>query len=178
MDLSEALDNIRTGNIDSYKEIILLYQPGIIRYLYRMTGDHDIALDLAQDTFIRAYRGILKTDTIDNFKAWIYKIATNNALQYLRRKKLVSFISLEALKTAEPPGNDRAADDAAEELVIKEILGKIPGQQRTCLVLHYVEGFKYREIAETIGISEEAVRKRIARGKETFRQLYNGGESR
>jgi len=50
---------------------------------------------------------------------------------------------------------------------------KIPEEQRTCLVLHFVEGFKYREIAETLGCSEEAVRKRVARGKKLFIGLYN-----
>ena len=59
-------------------------------------------------------------------------------------------------------------------MAIQEVLNKIPGKFRVCMVLHFVEGFKYKEIAETIGISEEAVRKRVARGSDEFRKLYGG----
>jgi RNA polymerase sigma-70 factor (ECF subfamily) len=65
-----------------------------------------------------------------------------------------------------------------EEMSIQEVLRKIPPEQRVCLVLHYVEGFKYREIADTLGISEEAVQKRVSRGKHLFRQLYEGGTNK
>ena len=60
---------------------------------------------------------------------------------------------------------------------MRHALLEVPRNQRECLVLHFVSGFKYYEIAATLGISEDAVRKRIARGKEIFRDAYNGGES-
>ena len=60
--------------------------------------------------------------------------------------------------------------------MIKEALLKVPGEQRTCMVLHFVEGLKYREIAEILGISEDAVRKRVARGSHEFRKAYHPEE--
>jgi len=69
------------------------------------------------------------------------------------------------------PDNSRA-EITLENLAITETLLNIPSDQRTCMILHFMEGFKYREIAETLGISEEAVRKRVARGSETFRRLF------
>ena len=65
-----------------------------------------------------------------------------------------------------------------EKIAIQEALNKVPEDQRTCLVLHLVEGFKYREIAETMEISEDAVRMRVARGKAAFQMVYRGGEVR
>jgi len=163
---------VRAGEADAFAEIIEHYQAPIIRYLYRLTGDYEMAKDLAQDTFIQAYKGILKTDAELSFKAWLYRIATNNALQHRRRKKLLSFIPFTSREQDTPnPGNQ--AECPGEVLAINEALLKIPEEQRTCLVLHFVEGFKYREIAETIGCSEEAVRKRVARGKKVFIGLYN-----
>lgn len=131
-----------------------------------------MAKDLAQDTFIQAYKGILKTDAELSFKAWLYRIATNNALQHHRRKKLLSFIPFTA-KSHDVPDTSNQSDCPAGKLAINEALLKIPEEQRTCLVLHFVEGFKYREIAETLGCSEEAVRKRVARGKNLFIGLYD-----
>jgi RNA polymerase sigma-70 factor (ECF subfamily) len=165
---------VRAGEVDAFAEIIEHYQAPIVRYLYRLTGDYEMARDLAQETFIQAYKGILKTDAEISFKAWLYRIATNNALQHRRRKKLLSFIPFVPHEHDVPAAGNRA-DRPGEKLAITEVLLKIPGEQRTCLVLHFVEGFKYREIAETLGCSEEAVRKRVARGRKLFIEVYNRG---
>jgi RNA polymerase sigma-70 factor (ECF subfamily) len=163
---------VRAGETDAFAEIIGHYQAPIIRYLYRMTGDYEMAKDLAQDTFIQAYKGILKTDAELSFRAWLYRIATNNALQHRRRKKLLSFIPLIS-KEHDIPNSRSQVDCVGETLAINEALLKVPEEQRTCLMLHFVEGFKYQEIAETLGCSEEAVRKRVARGKKLFIGLYS-----
>jgi RNA polymerase sigma-70 factor (ECF subfamily) len=168
---------VRAGEIDAFAEIIEHYQAPIVRYLYRLTGNYEMAKDLAQDTFLQAYKGILKTDAELSFKAWLYRIATNNALQHHRRKKLLYFIPFTSREDDIQAAGNRS-DYPAEKLAINEALLKIPEEQRTCLVLHFIEGFKYREIAETLGCSEEAVRKRVARGRKLFIELYDreGGE--
>ncbi len=178
MEEARIIALVRSGEVDAFTEIIDHYQASIIRYLYRLTGDYEMAKDLAQDTFIQAYKGILKTDADLSFKAWLYRIATNNARQHRRRKRLLSFIPF-TLKEEEIPKSGNQIDYPGERLAINEALLKIPEEQRTCLVLHFIEGFKYREIAETLGCSEEAVRKRVARGRKLFIGLYDregGGE--
>jgi RNA polymerase sigma-70 factor (ECF subfamily) len=172
LDEARVIALVRAGEADAFAEIIGYYQAPIIRYLYRLTGDYEMAKDLAQDTFIQAYKGILKTDAELSFKAWLYRIATNNALQHHRRKKLLSFMPF-TVKSHDVPDTSNQSDCPAEKLAINEALLKVPEEQRTCLVLHFVEGFRYREIAETLGCSEEAVRKRVARGKKLFIGLYN-----
>ena len=171
MEEARVIALVRAGEVDAFAEIIEHYQAAIIRYLYRLTGDYEMAKDLAQDTFIQAYKGILKTDAELSFKAWLYRIATNNAWQHRRRKKLLSFIPFIS-REHDIPNASNQADCTGEALEIQEAMLKIPEEQRTCLVLHFVEGFKYREIAETLGCSEEAVRKRVARGRKLFIDLY------
>ena len=173
-----VIASIRAGSSDAFAEIVEHYQTPIFRYLYRLTGDRETAKDLAQDTFVQAYRSILKTDSELRLKPWLYRIASNNALQYHRRRKILSFIPFDDLLKSESPDNTKHPEITDEEIAIQETLGKIPSTQRACLLLHYVEGFKYKEIAETMGISEDAVRKRVARGKQIFRRIYNGGEDR
>jgi len=171
---SQVIALVRAGEVDAFAEIVEHYQSPIIRYLYRLTGDNELAKDLAQDTFIQAYKGILKTHAELSFKAWLYRIATNNALQHHRHKKLLSFIPF-TLKEKNITAAKHQHDFPGESAAIKEALYEIPEDQRTCVVLHFVEGFKYREIAETLGISEEAVRKRVARGRKIFIESYNRG---
>jgi RNA polymerase sigma-70 factor (ECF subfamily) len=169
-----AIAQVREGNSNAFTEIVEHYQQAIVRYLYRMTGDYEAAKDLAQDTFVDAYRGIFKTDSDLSFKAWLYRIATNNALQHNRRKRILSFVSFPGLseddsRFAETPVN---SDD---NILVKQTLAKVPYEQRICLVLHYIEGFKYREIADILGITKEAVGKRVARGSKQFQVLYGEG---
>ena len=85
---------VRRGNTDSFADIIERYQSPVFRYLYRLTGNFDASLDLSQGTFLRAYKGIIKDEVKISFKAWLYRIATNNALQFLRRKRTISFVPL------------------------------------------------------------------------------------
>ena len=165
---------VRAGNTSAFASIVDQYQMPLQRYLYRLTGDYELARDLAQDTFIQAYKSILKTDSELSFKAWIYRIATNNALQFQRRKKIISFIPFSGLKKADTLTGDEF-DETERNLAIREALRKVPQDQRVCMVLHFVEGFKYREIAETLEITEEAVRKRVTRGSQEFRRLINSG---
>ncbi len=164
---------LRRGNADAFGEVVERYQAAIFRYLLRLTGDYELARDLAQDTFVRAYQAILKTDSDLRLKAWLYRIATNAALQHRRRGRILSFVSFEEWRRRP---ESRGSDDPPDTLAVQQALGRVPAEQRACLVLHYVEGFRYGEIALTLGISEEAVRKRVARGKQAFRRAFSGGE--
>ncbi len=174
MDDANVVAQIREGNTDAFTEIVENYQAAIIRYSYRMTGDYEVAKDLAQDTFVKAYKGILKTDSDLSFKAWLYRIATNNALQHNRRKRILSFVPLSSL-AENSPAFKAPPEHIEDKLLIKQVLAKISPDQRVCLVLHFVEGFKYREIADILGISRDAVCKRVARGSKQFQILYGGG---
>lgn len=131
-----------------------------------------MARDLAQDTFVQAYRAILKTRSELRFKAWLYRIATNNALQYHRRRRLLSFVPFVGSEGPELRDTNTSPDAVPERMAIQEALMAVPLQRRECLVLHYVEGLKYKEIAGIADATEEAVRKRVSRGSKEFREAY------
>ena len=179
MDEALAVAQVRAGRTDAFDEIVERYQAPIVRYLTRMTENPEVARDLAQDTFLQAYQSILKTRSELSLRAWLYRIATNNARQYHRRRRLLSFIPFLDVGRSDPPGTKPFADRVDERIAIEEALLRVPDEQRTCMVLHFVEGLRYREIAEIVGVSEEAVRKRVARGSQEFRRAYlpaSGGE--
>jgi RNA polymerase sigma-70 factor (ECF subfamily) len=171
---SRTVTLVKNGDADSFADIVERYQTPIFRYLYRLTGNHELALDLRQDTFIQAFKGIRKTDISVSFKSWLYRIATNCALQHLRRKRRILFLPLREEDNGQR-GDDRSGS-MDEQMTVRDVLARIPAEQRVCLVLHYIEGLKYREIGEVLGISEEAVRKRVSRGSLEFRKLYTAGE--
>lgn len=165
-----------SGNREAFAGIVARYEIPLQRYLYRLTGDYELSRDLAQDTFVRAYGFLSDSDSVirDSLRSWLYSIAINNARKYFRRRKLIAFLPFLG-------GGDGAGrvDETENSLRIEEALLKLNRAQRECLVLHFAEGFKYREIAGILGISEEAVRKRVARASREFRHFYTSdGEMR
>ena len=78
-DEARVISMVRAGSTDAFTEIVERHQEPIIRYLHQLTGEYEVALDLAQDTFVLAYEGILKTNAELSLKPWLYKIATNLA---------------------------------------------------------------------------------------------------
>lgn len=175
---TQVLALIRNGNADAFTEIVGHYYLPIRSYIYHLTGDFETTQDITQDTFLQAYKNILKTETSLPLKAWLYRIATNNAWQYHRRKNILSIVSFKTLKETDGSLSVPDPRDTDEDIAVQDALVKITGEQRICMVLHCVEGFKYKEIAETLGITEESVRKRIARGKKSFLKFYNNEEAK
>jgi len=174
----QLIDLVRNGNTDAFGQIIERYQLPITKYLYRLIGEYEVARDLTQDTFIQAFKSLHKGHERIFLKAWLYGIATNKALQYRRRKKIIAFIPFSDYLKADPPDNNNQIEELPEKIAVHDALLKVPREQRVCMVLHFIEGFKYREIAQTLGISEDAVRMRVARGSLEFRKQYGpkGGD--
>ena len=172
MDEARAVAQIREGDNDAFDEIMARYKTPLLRYLSRLTGDGELAKDLTQKTFLDAYRGILASNADLSLKAWLYRIATNNALQHRRRNKVLSFIPFSRLGDAVTRRLKAPTALLDEKLAVEEALLRVPADQRTPMVLHFVEGFRYREIGELLEISEEAVRKRVARGSQRFKSEY------
>lgn len=174
MDDAQVIVLVREGNIEAFTEVVQRYKSPIARYLFRLTGDLEVARDLTQDTFVQALKSLIKTKTDILLRAWLYGIATNRALQYKRRRGILTFISLDKYLNKSLPDGKCQNNHLDEKIAVEATLLKIPEKERVCLLLHFVEEFKYREIAQTLGISEDAVRMRVARGSERFRNIYNG----
>ena len=89
MDESSVVTNLRARNPDAFSDIVDRYQLQIMRYLYRLTGELELAKDLTQDTFVQVFESIPKTDPNSQLqlKPWLFRVATNKAMQYYRRKK-------------------------------------------------------------------------------------------
>ncbi len=166
------------GDTAAFGELVKTYRDPILRYLFRLTGDMEKANDLTQDTFLKAFQKIGGIRSEPAFKPWLYRIATRTVHSYWRRANLKKFIGIDGAKPengktiAAPPAN------IEDKIDVRHALLAVPLNQRECIVLHFMGGFTYREIAANQGISEDAVRMRIARGKEIFKDAYkcNGGE--
>jgi RNA polymerase sigma-70 factor (ECF subfamily) len=157
----------------TYLELVRLYQMAILNYIHRLVGDRDAAEDLTQDTYVRAFRalGRLELDEASESRrrAWLYRIAHNVATDHLRRKGRLQWLSLDALR-----GLGRG--DLERSLVDKDpvhaALATLTNEHREVLLLFGVAEMEAAEVAEVLGISEVAARKRRQRARAAFLAAY------
>ena len=187
---------LRAKDAQAFRSLVERLQQPIISYLYRLVGDHEVALDLTQDTFLQVYKEIEKTSPDLAVDAWIYRIATNYGLQYLNRKRLRRIVCFSFYSGASSeerafsydtgyedkwgnvlqlslPGPS-VEDQAEVRILVEQAFALLKPKDAACLRLHYGNGLTYEQIGKIIAITPEAVRKRVARGVEKFRAVYAG----
>lgn len=149
------------------------YQRPILAYLTRLVSDRETAEDLCQDTFIKAFRSWSQHNPNANPASWLYRIATNTAYDHLRRRRRIRFTSLPDLEPYldSAPSVESHLDESEP---VQAALAQLPTQYRVALVLHSCEGRSTQEIAAALGCSNSAVKTRLFRARERFRQVYQG----
>jgi RNA polymerase sigma-70 factor, ECF subfamily len=146
------------------------YNAEIHAYLRRMVDDREWALDLAQETFLAAHKARGQIAAIDNPRAWLYRIATNLALNALKRRRRFAWLPWHWQE--ERQGEANVAEQVSRGAQIEAALAALAPDGRAALLLYAHHGLKVAEIAEALGISEAAARMRLQRAREQFRQSY------
>jgi len=142
------------------------YETPIYNYLLSILRDRDLALDCAQDTFLRAYEALRKRKGING--SWLYTVARHRAVDEFRRNRHVL------------PDEERIRDALMEEgaaestLEVWSVMDRLPPMDREVLYLFEIAGFKTGEIGAMLGIRGSAVRQRLMRARQRFRALYSG----
>jgi RNA polymerase sigma-70 factor, ECF subfamily len=149
------------------------YQRPLLAYLTRLVSDREAAEDLCQETFIKAMRGWEQRDTAASVTAWLYRIATNTAYDYLRQQRRAAAVMIghnqDSLALAAPSTLDTRM---AESAVIHGTLRQIPMHYRLPLLLHACSGYDLKTIAVALGCNVNTIKTRVYRARERFRQAY------
>jgi RNA polymerase sigma-70 factor, ECF subfamily len=169
----QGVERLRARDAQAFRSLIERLQQPITGYLHRLVGDREVALDLAQDTFVQVYKEIDKTSEDLSLDAWIYRIATNYGLRYLNRKRLKQFVRLDNRENFDKTLVVAGPEDQIEtRILVHQALGRMKPQDAAVLQLHFGNGLTYEEISQVMGMSSEAVRKRVARSVKKFREAY------
>lgn len=142
-----------------------LHAPALLRYLRRLSRDATSAEDLMQETFERAGRAG-RVPVESELRPWLYRIATNLAVDHLRRGRRFAFLPFTGRERDERPTFDAEGD------AVRRALRAIPPERATALMLRLHEGFSRAEIAHMTGVSERTVKDRLERGRENFAKAY------
>lgn len=173
--VGESLDDerliacARSGDCAAFAALVAHYQQPLGGYLTRLTGDREVSLDLAQETFIRAYKALNRLPADRPLRPWLYRIATNLACDHCRRQRLLRWLPLSVLE-------HRLGDDntslLVEREIVRQVLSQLKAEECAVLLLCGMEQQSYPQAALVLGCSVEAIRKRFQRAKARFRAAY------
>lgn len=178
----QLVERTVAGDQRAYELLVIKYQRRIERLIGRMVRDTDLVQDIAQETFIRAYRALHQFRGDAQFYTWLYRIAVNSAKKALMEMKRNPVISENALRGNEQEdetsylGHELTSDEtpetvlAAQEVaqVVNAAMQDLPDDLRQAVVLREIEGLSYEEIATAMGCPIGTVRSRIFRAREAI----------
>jgi len=172
---ADVVERAKQGDSEAFSALVRKYQRRVYATAFQILGNHSDADDVAQDTFVRAYRGLQTFDGRADFFTWLYRITVNTALNHLRSRKRVAALWKDA---RELPADDadvglersprvwaELTDDMRRTF---EAISELSATLRITLVLATVQGMAYKAIAELLGIPEGTVAWRV---NEARRQL-------
>ncbi len=171
------------GQNAEFDAFFIRFEQPLYGYLRRLVPNDEIAVELAQEVFFRAWRHFAELRAYDRPDAWLYRVATNLAITHLRRRQSVSFTHLLS-RSNEADGADTLEDTPpfadsldiegrfVEREAIEHVLQRLPERQRAALLLRAVQGFSCEEIATALGITVTNARQTLSRARDRFRTLY------
>lgn len=169
----------RESRADALNVIYATHKVRIYTFLLRLLADPAGADDLTQDVFTKAYQALGTLTDEHRVLPWLYRIATNTAIDHIRRRKRFVWLRVGRLAgTRDEPlmKDDHGAIPERDQL--RQVLATLPVEQSAALLLHALEGYSYKEIADIQGCTVTAVRSRIARARQKFRAEYATTEGR
>ncbi len=174
----ELVRRVQAGEKKAFDVLVLKYQQKVINLVMRYVRDQHIAMDIAQEAFIKAYKGLKNFRGDSAFYTWLYRIAINTAKNHLvtmsRRlpandidaQEAEQYESAEGLHERGTPESEMQKDEIHQ--VIIEAIQSLPDDLRTAITLREIEGFSYEEISDAMDCPIGTVRSRIFRARESI----------
>lgn len=188
-DLDWAIvQRVQNGEVSAFNQLVQKYRQPLFSTIYNMTGNREDATDIAQEVFIKAFQSIKRFRGQASFYTWLYRIAVNSSITFIKRAKKQRFINYETIDetlvsseileyfTAKTKTEKGALLKELQEK-LNEALQKLSPKHRIVVILHEVEGMSHKEIADITKTSEGTVRSRLHYAKkmlQAFLQEYIG----
>jgi RNA polymerase sigma-70 factor (ECF subfamily) len=171
----ELVEGCRRGERDAFRVLFETYKDKVYSIALRFSGNEALAMDIAQDTFLKLFSSIADFRGDSLFSTWVYRLVVNSCLDHKRRSWRLIPIADELLAVLRAPGDALHAvlrSEMSER--VQSAIEKLPAEQRIVVVLRYTEGLAYEQIAEAVGCSTGTVASRLNRAHKALeRRLAN-----
>jgi len=164
-----AVSGERTSDQAFIEALFAQHHAEIYGFLARMVRDDDLAADLAQETFVKAFRALDRLESPDRARAWLFQIASRTALDELRRRRLIRFVPWSGESRGTAPSAEEIAMRARLSGEMARALERVPARQRAALVLAELYELTGTELAAALGLTHVAARALLSRARESLR---------
>jgi RNA polymerase sigma-70 factor (ECF subfamily) len=175
LDDQQAISTVLTGEVNAFAVLVERYQKPIYNLMYRMTGSQADALDLAQETFIKAYEKLDRFKTGKKFFPWLYTIGLNHARNFLRRAQLEpSPVGEDWEEGVHQNYHGEEEDRLCQQLDhqrVQRALLELPMEYREAVLLRYQEELSMEDIAAALQLSVSGAKMRVHRGLDRLRRM-------
>jgi len=176
----QVIEAVLAGDTDRFEKLVRRYQKPIINFIFRMVGNYEDAAELSQDVFIKAYSSLASYDSSYRFSTWLFRIATNRAIDFLRKKR-VPVVSMEGpdedttpqYSDEGPSPLDQIETDRVK-ILLSDAIQQLPPDYREVIVLYHVNEVSYEQIATITGLPLGTVKNRIFRARQMMRRILEG----
>ena len=175
------LRRAQRGDPEAFGQLMEPLEQLVWRVCWHYTGDREASSDCGQDAMLRIWRGLGGYRGDCSFESWVYRIAANCCVDWLRRKKRDRSVSMEPMKEqgfdpADPsPGTEEQVVAKDERSRLREAIARLPEDQREALVLTQLERIPYEEAAAMLNVSEGTVKSRVNRAKARLKEILSPG---
>ena len=181
--MEEWLLSAQNGDEAAVNRLVTTYQQPVFNLCYRMLGEYTEAEDAAQEALVKAVLNLHGYDAERPFKPWVLRIASNECIDRIRRRKPV--VSLDGMgedgawewQAGHSPNPESEMLHHEQQNQIQEMLKSLPPLDRTVITLFYWEGLSYTEIGEVTGLSISAIKSRLFRARRVMAQLIVGSNT-
>jgi RNA polymerase sigma-70 factor (ECF subfamily) len=156
---ARVVKEIIAGSVHQYRVLVEKYQDPVFRVVLKIAGSHEDAREITQDVFVKTFESLKQYNSDYKFFSWIYRIAINSALMYVKHQK--RFSSIEKFPIVELQTGEECVNHEARERMLNLSINALPEKYRAVVLLKYFAGNSYTEIAEIIGIAEKKVKSRL-----------------
>lgn len=150
---------------EAFGVLVLRYQDRLYNYLYRMTGSREDAQDLTQETFVRVYKALPRFNTEAPFRPWVYKIATNLAINHLKGRKPAAVLEEYVPSKSLEESPEHFAESSEVRRVISGAIQELPEPYRAVVLLRHIEDLTYDDIAKALDIPLGTAKVRLHRAR-------------
>jgi len=170
MDDAEIIRQVLAGYHEQYADLVQRYQEPLIHFLRRTLGSEEDVFDCAQDAFLAAYRNLNRYSEEHPFRAWLYAIARNKAIDLLRKRQREFSLTVDENLVDHQPRPEEVYLAKEQASLFSEMLNELPEHYAQALYLRYQQELSYEEIALVLQVPVSRVKSYLHRGKEKLRQ--------
>ena len=163
--LEAALIEATRSDSQAFAELVVRYQDRLYNYLYRMTGSREDAQDLTQEAFVRVYKALPRFNLEAPFRPWLYKIATNLAINQLKGRKPAVVLEEYVPSRSMDDSPERQVETHEVQRIIAAAIAELPDTYRPVVLMRHIEELSYDEIGKALDLPVGTVKVRLHRAR-------------